>query len=113
MSDLQNMEMRALNYYVNKLLCEPETRWVIAYRSHNETYEFNVKNIDALPVINYMQRNKMTNLFNFTLSTEDDPYSCGSCYYVLTLPKVCIGCGNRDAPIINSENTRSCEKCWT
>ena len=85
MSDLTNMEMEALNFFINKLLCDPQTKWVIAYRSHNEAYEFNVKNIDALPVINYMRRNKMTKLFNFTLSTEDDPYCLGSCYYILKI----------------------------
>ena len=84
MSDLQNMEMNALNYHVNKLLCNPQPRWVISYRKHTGTYEVGFDSIDALPVMTYMRRKNMKNLFNFTLEKEDDPYCCGGCYYVLT-----------------------------
>jgi len=85
MSDLTNMEMEALNFFINKLLCDPRPRWIIAYCATTNTYQLNADNVAALPIVNYMRRNDLKTLLNFTLDIEDDSYSSGCSYYILKI----------------------------
>jgi len=85
MSDLQNSEMRVLNHFVNQLLSQSVERCIISYCATTNTYQLNADNIGALPIVNYMRRNNLTKLFNFTLDIQEDTVNAHNFYYILKI----------------------------
>jgi hypothetical protein len=80
--------MRVLNHFVNQLLSQSVERCIISYCATTNTYQLNADNIGALPIVNYMRRNNLTKLFNFTLHIEDDPHTYNGFHYILKIDSV-------------------------